>query len=977
METNDRVYLLLEIEKLNKEIKRLQDILNSHGISYELSEEDIASMKQQLAPVKITIEHARFFYSLFKGRRDVYALRNINKNGKAVYYTQCKNFWKYGVCPKRDHKKVKCGECENRQFIPLGQKAIEAHLRGVNPDCKDVIGMYLTLPDETCSVLVFDFDNHDDVGLLAESEGNNEGLTWIEEVNVMRKICKDNDVPAYVERSRSGKGAHIWLFFSDPINVAIARRFGSALLTKGAESVSMKTFSYYDRMIPNQDHLPAGGLGNLIALPLQGRALLRGNSAFIDENWQVYSDQWTFLTSVKRIPKSFVEESIEKWCKHGELGALSVLRNDDDNLGKPWKKVPVSFTAKDVDGVMEITISNQIFVRSDNLEAIVQNSLRRLAAFSNPNYFKQMNMGYSVYGVPRIINCAYDDAGYICLPRGKQEELEQLLKSVNVKYQLTNLCQVGKPIDVTFNGCLYPEQQAAVDELLKYDYGILHAATAFGKTVVGAYVVAERKVNTLILVHNREILNNWVKDLDKFLNINEEVPVYYTKTGRMKKRKSIIGSLYAGHDSTNGLIDVAMISSLGSEGEVNDIVKNYGLVIMDECHHAAANTYDAVLREVSAKYLYGFTATLKRDDGMEQKVLMRFGPVRYRYSAKQRAEKQGIEHIIYPRFTRLQNIGEPWKINDAYSNVIKAEERNEQIVGDVFDCLDKGRTPIIITRFREHAELLFNMLISKTEHVLLLHGGRSSKDREKIRRELESIPYDEKMVVVAIGKYIGEGFNLPRLDTMMLATPISFEGNVEQYSGRLQRDFLGIESAIIYEYVDSHVPVLEKMYHKRMRTYKKIGYEIGVPGIYENKCTSIIFDKHNFQEAFRIDLSMAKDEIIVASPILSNKSVKEFINYVKVAQYRGARVSVLTLDVDRYNEARQEQIALLHKQLAFVGIYVKCFASLHECFAIIDNDVLWYGNLNMLSGGKEEDTLVRLKDKSAIGEVLDMFSRNK
>lgn len=944
--------LKYEIKILNEEIDRLHKILDSAGIKYDAGE------KVNIADVIITKEHIKLFYSLFKGRKDVYSKRTVRKDGKAAYYPVCNNFWEYGICPRCEQKKIKCSKCENKSWALLTQTAIYNHLSGNKEDCSDVIGIYPMLADDKCNFLVFDFDNHNDI---------DENTEWIEEVNAVRKICSENNVNILVERSRSGKGAHIWMFFEETIDAVVARKFGSALLTKGSETVNLKNFKYYDRMIPTQDYLTEGGLGNLIALPLQGQAVKKGNSVFVDENWQPYKNQWDILRSVKRISKSFIDEKIIEWSKNGVLGVLS---ESNAEMDKPCKRNKIDNSG--VKGNVEIILANQIYINKDNLKPRLQNRIRRLVAFSNPEFYKNQAMGFSVFDCPRIIYCGEDIDNYISIPRGCFEELSELLNEGNIEFKVSDERSTGRAIDVSFNGELYTEQKKAVNKMLKYDYGILGAATAFGKTVVGAYLVAQRKVNTLVLVHNKEIMNNWIEDFNKFLEINEELPNYITKTGRTKIRKSLIGKMYGGHNSVTGIIDIAMISSLGKPENINDIVKNYGMVIMDECHHGGAVIAESVLREVNAKYVYGMTATPKRNDGQEKKVYMQLGPVRYRFTAKEKAELQGIKHYVYPRFTRLVNIGSEWKINEAYKAVVTSEIRNKMIIDDAVDCINRGRTPIIITKFKEHAEILKRSLENKANNIFLLQGGRGNKERDRIRKAMQNVPKDESLIVVAIGQYIGEGFNLPRLDTMLLAVPIAWSGNVEQYAGRLHRDYEGKDDVIIYDYVDSHIRVLEKMYYKRLRAYKNIGYEIYNAVNDKKQKVNSIFDYKNYISVFEKDIEEADNEIVISSPGLNKNKVIRFCGLVKEKQEKGVKVSILTLSSDIYPESRKAITKDLINKLIENGIHVKSNENVHEHFAVIDKETVWYGSVNLLSREKEDDNIMRIVSKEIGEELLEI-----
>lgn len=943
--------LLQRIRELEQEIERLRELLDRAGIIYTPT----------LQEEHITPQHAIFFYNLFKGRKDVFSKRTPRKDGSAAYYPACQNFWKEGICPRRAGKKTRCMDCDHREWQPLNQRMLMNHLIGIRDDGGDVIGIYPLLEDETCNFLVFDFDNH----------GEPLSTEWKEDVNTLRRICHELSVPVLVERSRSGTGAHIWLFFNTPIPAKTARQFGTALLTKGAESVNQKDFRTYDRMIPAQDYLPEGGLGNLIALPLQGVALKQGNSAFVDENWVPYSNQWEVLRRVQRVSLTFVEKKIQEWSSEGILGPLSSLKlADDDEEQKPWQRSHPHLSAKSVTGNIALTYADMIYINKQHLRPKAQNTIRRLAAFSNPQYYRTLAMGFSTTRIPRIIYCGGDDEQHIALPRGLKEEIITLLKSAKVAFTEEDYRQPGKPLRISFTGTLYPEQQEAADAMLKHETGILHAATAFGKTAVGAYLVAARRVSTLILVHNREIMKNWVEDFQKFLILEDSLPTYQTRTGRTRTRKSHIGCLHSSHNTITGHIDIAMFSSLGHGDEVNELVRNYGMVIMDECHHAAAQTAEEVLRKVTAKYVYGLTATPKRDDGMEQKMLMQLGPIRHRFTARQKAAMQGVQHFIYPRFTRLSNPGAEWSINETYQAVISDTLRNKLIVNDTLQAIQDGRTPLILTKFRAHASELQQQLSPHVAHVILLQGGGGNNERAQLRAQLRSIPANEPLAVVAIGKYIGEGFNLPRLDTLMLATPIAWEGNVEQYAGRLHRDYEGKKEVIIYDYVDSNIRILDNMYHKRLRAYKKIGYSLYLPGTPSSSQPDSIFDADSYQTILEHDISNSRKEIIIANPDLTLSKINWLTSLLSPRHSDGVHTAIISRPISSYSMSRQSTIAHLHARLQAAGIHLNTPPALHHHFAIIDRTIVWYGNANILSKDKAETHLIRIQSSDIAAELL-------
>ena len=949
------------IHSLEEEIRYLRSLLDENGISYDFEafrrrEEDVVELSQ-MVPIDITPETAKFFFSMFHGRVDVYAARS-----NSGYYTVCNNRWNNGLCPKQNGKKAKCAECPNKDWPSLNSTILMRHMIGKREDCKDVIGVYVMLKDDTCRFIVFDFDNHKD--------GQEASNGWHEEVDALRKICYLCNIDCLVERSRSGKGAHVWIFFDEAVPAVKARMFGNALVTKGAELVSLKNFRYYDRMLPMQDYLSENGLGNLIALPWQGQAMKKGNSLFVDEQWIPLKDQYKALSQIHKLSLQRVEACIKEWSP--DNNPYGQLQEDDDEEPKERELFSErkSFCPSDSNGKVRITFENGLCINKTGLKPRLQNAIRRLAAYSNPEFYAKLGQGFPTHDIPRIVYCGYDDGDNIVLPRGCQISLFDALSDAGLQYDIADKRQSGRKLKVHFTGDLYPEQLAAVEKLSAYDNGVLHAATSFGKTVVGAYLIAQKRVNTLILVHNVEIMSGWVKALEQFLKIDEDLPTYTTPSGRVKHRESCIGTFSSQKNALSGIIDVAMITSLGRDDDVNPIVRNYGMVIMDECHHAAAYTCESVLRALTAKFVYGFTANTKRGDGQDKKIFMQLGPVRHRYTALERAEKQGIGHYVYPRFTRVVDVSEKLIISDAYNLVAGSEMRNLQIVADTVECVKMGRTPIVMTKRKEHAARLYEMLQGAAQHVFLLQGGGSLKEREKLRNQMAAVPKDETMLAVAIGQYIGEGFNYPRLDTLLLAMPISFESNVEQYAGRLNRDYDGKKDVIIFDYIDQYVPMLERMYHKRLRTYKRIGFEI-CPRIADRQVVeSSIFDWKSYLDVFEHDINSSHSEVVVSSPGLGSRKVWKFIKDVTPLQERGIRIAVMTLSPSSYPDDAAEHQKELIEALASAGTAVRSAERFREHFAVIDNSIVWYGSMNLLSKEKEEDSMMRVENASIAQELL-------
>ena len=976
-----------KLNDLQLENQILKNILDKAGLSYhkELSKLrqsgskeafDPEQGKRIIHPQAITENMANQFFSMFWGRQDVYAKRSVNKEtGKAAYYPQCNNFWT-NVCHKKIKDGINCKDCKNRSYKTITKKDILNHLQGNAYNASDVIGVYPLLSNGTCRFMVFDFDNHDKDA--EEKDFANSDDTWVEEVESMREICVLNGIEPLVERSRSGRGAHVWIFFDKPIDASFVRKFGFALLDKGAEQINLKSFKYYDRMLPAQDSLPEdSAVGNLIALPLQGKALLDGNSAFIDGNWNAYPNQWETLFNKPRLSQEFLEEKIKEWSNIIDDIAANAAESDRE---KPWNRMQ-HFNKNDVEGKLHIILSNGIYVDNTNLKAAMQNRIRRMAAISNPVFYKNQAIGTSNYDTARWIYLGKDHlSGYIQIPRGLQDELWENIKQADIDYEMEDERQQGRKINVDFKGELRPEQDKALKELIKYDNGILHAATAFGKTVVSSAIIAQKKINTLIILESSALIEQWKEALEKFLNINEGLPTYETKTGRVRKRKSLIGTLQGAHDSMTGIIDIAMAGSLCKKGKYHKMMNEYGLVLIDECHHSASETIANVLKEVKAKYVYGVTATPKRGDGLEKINYMLIGPIRYSYTAKEKAKEQGIQHLVYPRFTRTVPprgvITDKMHPNEAYEIIHNNDVRDEQIIEDVKNCVAAGRTPVVLSRYKDHSEKFYERLKSYADHVFLMTGNNSKKEHRKILEQMHQVDKNESLILIATGSLVGEGFDFPRLDTLFMATPVSFRGVVEQYAGRLNRDYAGKENVIIYDYVDNHIPMFNNMYMKRLKAYKQIGYEFG-DGLQTVKQTvNAIYDGNNYSENYHKDLLDSNKNIIISSPVISGSKVYELINMLKEKQMSGVQVTIVTWTPDSYGFGDAAYWMQLHEDMRRAGFYIRTVEEYCDRFAVIDQEVVWYGNINLLAKDKVDDSIMRVRSKGIAGELMEITFRN-
>lgn len=929
--------LLMENELLHKEIDRLQSLLSSNGASSTLP-----AMKQHLS----LEEKVDVFRNLFKGREDVFARRWYSRtSGKFGYQPVCRNEWDRQLC---DKKRFKCTECPNRSFKPLEYEDIYRHLEGKSPDGQDVIGVYAIFADNTCNFLCADFDDKS-----CEYGYQKDVLAYV-------GVCKDWGVPCFIERSRSGNGAHVWIFFEQPLPASKARRLGNMILTEATERYGRMNFKSYDRFFPNQDRLPEGGFGNLVALPLQGKARKEGNSVFVDENFMVYENQWYFLLEIERISEMAVDAILAKHETASELGELSTTSES-----KPWETpVPQKISHNDFPANPVLIRSNMLYIPLQGFSAKVINHLKRIASFKNPEFYVRQGMRLSTYNIPRIISCADMGDDYIALPRGCEDAVVALLEGNQVAYRVEDKTNYGENITVEFKGKLREEQKAAIANLIAHNNGILNATTAFGKTVTAIGLIAERKINTLILVHTKALLDQWKSRLEEFLQIDFTEDNLPKKRGR-RKAFSPFGTLDSKGNSLHGKIDIALMQSCLEDNGVKHFVRDYGMLIVDECHHVSAVNFERILKYANARYVYGLTATAIRKDGHQPIIFMQCGPIRYSADAKAQMASQTFTRLLVPRFTSYRELTDE---KSTYARMVQKmaddENRNGLIIEDVCVALKEGRSPVVLTNLTAHVEALAGALIPHCKHVITLVGSESAKEKRQKMEYLQDISLSEPLVIVATGKYVGEGFDYPRLDTLFLALPVSWKGLIAQYAGRLHREYPGKKEVRIYDYIDIRVPMCDVMYKRRLKGYASVGYQIksNAPMDLFNESHSVIFNGHTFQREFFNDLFNTKHSIVISATKLWFAKHSSVLDTLKGISAQGVEVVTFIK-----NDLEKE------KQLKGTGASIRVNDALAIDVAIIDKSLIWYGSINYLGYNTDENNAIRIYNSILAENIIEML----
>ncbi len=734
-------------------------------------------------------EKVDIFLSLFRCRADVYPkLWENPKDGRKGYSPACRNEWFRGVCEK---PRVKCSECMHQAFPPLDEIAVREHLTG-----KHTIGTYAIRQDNTCVFLAADFD----------------GQGWRQDIIAYRDAALGLGIQVAIEKSRSGNGGHAWIFFTEPVPALLARRLGTLIVARASSDHPQMSLASYDRFFPNQDVLPAGGFGNLIALPLQAKPREMGNSAFLDANLEPLPDQWGHLANLERINIERLEETLER-----EIAPFSVSDDPISFEDRVLDVIPTAVTKGCISGTTDAFRHAQLEIATDGLPSCLVAALKRLGTLANPVFFQKQKLRFGTYNIPRFIFCGEIHPGHLILPRGVVKYAESLFRKGGGKLKIIDRRPVADSRPFTFRGTLGPAQKKAVGAMLEHDEGVLLAPPGSGKTVMGCAIIAARRVSTLILVHRKPLLEQWRDRIQEFLGLE----------------KNAVGVL--GHDSVmpeSGIV-IGMVQTLAKSTVPAAMLAPFSQIIIDECHHVPAVSFEAVMKESTSRFILGLTATPNRKDGLQKLLFLQCGPIRHKMESDRDAS------ISRKLIIRDIDLGLPPEdtqapIHQVWDLLVNHEGRNRTIVADILAALAEKRHCAVLSDRRQHLAIFEDALKNSdpdsAARIHLINGTMGKKQRAEIFPLIESQTLDGGgFVLLATSSLIGEGFDLPQLDTLFLTLPISFKGRLIQYAGRLDRSWPRKTEVRIYDYVEPDHRLTAHMHRKRLSAYRTMGYVMDPP----------------------------------------------------------------------------------------------------------------------------------------------------
>lgn len=748
-------------------------------------------------------EKISLFLDLFGTRRSVYPQRWENgKTGKSGYSPACNNDSfanrQSGICRK---PKVKCSECPHQRFPPLDERAVESHLRG-----EQTLGVYAIGTDDTCRFLAADFD----------------GEGWRDDVVAYREAAERVGIAVAIERSRSGNGAHAWIFFAEPVPAATARRLGTILVAKASALRPTLGLGAYDRLFPNQDTLPVGGFGNLIALPLAKAPRQNGNTLFVDPRMVAFEDQWSYLAGLPRLSRESLDRTLARVAPVRPLASPVqaadasehqhdfALQNDAMVLDLSHPRIRSGM----ISGEVTVRLDAQIHVPR-SLPIPVLAALRKLATFPNPVFHEKLRLRFATFDTPRFLFAGEWHTDRLVLPRGVLDQSLSLLETAGATVVVQDAREAGTRVPWKIQGELREGQEKAVRKMLTEDNGVLCAPPGAGKTVMGCALIARARTSALVLVHRAVLVEQWRETAMRFLGL---------------KRKEI-GLWRGSSPRLTGRFDIAMLPSLIRVENLAAALGGYGVVIVDECHHVPAASFEMVLKACPSRRIYGLTATPKRKDRLEKLLFAQCGPIRHTLVDAPTDEVRTVK-VRHTTVALSPDAGPRPPIHVVWEALVQDKSRINVIVADLLSCMAAGRSPLVLADRKVYLDRLQQEFTSRATDVMCLRldGQMGKKARSEVLRQVgEHYNEGKTFVLFATASLIGEGFDLPRLDTLMLSMPLSFKGRLVQYAGRLHRRHETKGDALIFDYLDESHAITQAMFRRRLAGYKELGYVVEMP----------------------------------------------------------------------------------------------------------------------------------------------------
>lgn len=733
----------------------------------------------------------RQIFDIFSPRLDVYSNYWVSKEtGKGNYSPACGSWYKAGTCPKAKNKTFKCSNCKVRNLLPLTDQVVYAHLKRYPH-----IGIYLLHPNNTCRTLAVDFDKKE----------------WKADVLEFLESCKNQGISAYTEISKSGNGAHVWIFFSEFIAAITARKLGLALISDAQARTGRLQFDSYDRLFPSQDFIPkkGTGMGNTIAMPFQAKPREKNLTIFVDPHCEFtpYPRQLAIVDEFVRVHPNQVATAVTNLIgedKH-ELDVQFMLEGDDNTFWRSSDKKQESII---VPKKLSITLGAGIDFKVKELTPQFLNIVSRIAAFPNPAFYITERNGFSTYGIPMVERRAVTHNKTLTIPRGCMDAAIDLIKGYQIPFSIKDDRSSGHPIEVEFKRTLRSDQIEALEAMIPHDVGTLKAPPSFGKTVLSAAMIARRKVSTLVVVHRKSLARQWRNSLTRSLDLKDD---QIGQVGGLKHKPS-------------GIIDIVMLQTLGRIEDLEALSTQYGQVIIDECHHIAAPSFEAGFSNLSCRYFLGLSATPKRSDGRQPLVFMIAGNVKY-------VSKRPVgapEDLTVKTRTRkkLIQMSDDSTVTDLYTQLVMDTERTQELADEALAAFARNRKVVMLTGRKNHTLELAAALKGKVDNLFVLDSYATVKERDLVLEQMEALDDDKPRVLISTWQLVGEGFDHAPLNTLILCLPFSWEGTLEQCAGRLDRYLPDKHDAEIIDFIDDGHPVTRKMWKARRSTYKRIKYRV-------------------------------------------------------------------------------------------------------------------------------------------------------